>query len=231
MCLQCRPIKCADLHLLGCSREGMLWKEGAGVHPAITELPLPKGELGQDSYHRGQGHLSSGSRPQCRSWEWNWGPALMVMIPSQQAAQAVWLEFHKEQLVWCHGCPSPRAQRGAGLCLPLALLFRSGAQHQLTPGISISREVSAMGEITAMPSLHMAQRIYPACCKCRTTQLPALYARAQAILCQQTSERGTGIVWIKPHAWAMPAVASPAGSTEGPRLPWPAAVTPVVAAL
>lgn len=41
----------------------MLWKEGVGVHHAITELPLHKGEFGQDSHHRGQGHLPSDPIP------------------------------------------------------------------------------------------------------------------------------------------------------------------------
>lgn len=62
-----------------------------------------------------------------------------------------------------------------------------------------------------------------------------LYTRVEAILCAQQSGGGTCIAWINPHAWAMPAVASPdgtsaAGSTEGPRPPSPAPLTSVVAA-
>lgn len=92
-----------------------------------------------------------------------------------------------------------------------------------------------MGEIMALPLLYMGSWIHPACCRCQATQLPALYTRVEAILCAQQSGGGTCIVWINPHAWAMPAVASPdgtsaAGSTEGPRLPSPAPVTSVVAA-
>lgn len=90
-------------------------------------------------------------------------------------------------------------------------------------------------EIIALPLLYTGVRICPACCKCRATQRPALYTRVQAILREQTSEGGPGMVRIKPHAWEVPAVASPdgmsaAGSTEGSRLPSPAPVTSVVAA-
>lgn len=45
MGLQCRPIKCADLHLPGSSRGSTLCEEGVGVHAAIMELPLYQGSL------------------------------------------------------------------------------------------------------------------------------------------------------------------------------------------
>lgn len=137
MGLQCRPIKCADLHLPVSSRGIVLWEEGVGVHPAITELPLCWGKFEEDSHHHGQRHTSSGSNPTCRSCEQSWRPALTMILPSRQTAQAMRLVLapHEGQVVW--GGVTPRLPFILFLQRHWHCFLRGGAGNTCSPpGIS-----------------------------------------------------------------------------------------------
>lgn len=141
MCLQCRPIKCADLHLLGCSREGMLWKEGVGVHPTITELPLHKGSSDKIPITMGRGIYSLVAILMLKlQMELGSSSDDDDPIPAGCPSHVTGIPGGTAGVGWCDAmvalCLVPREVLGCSP--PPALLFRSGAQHQLSPDISIS---------------------------------------------------------------------------------------------